>query len=168
LRLSEEVASRLDIPRWHTEPSNPRSRIFIAPATRIDERARAITFTHDDLQQIGVSRNDLAPFIFDMGDRGSLLAESTGHSSLERQPLVAFETDLLLALPTAVSPAIRRLVLSELRVHGLLEKFSDALSALQSRQVEVDGFFEIKSQTASLRPPSARARRSRKVNFEVL
>jgi hypothetical protein len=89
------------------------------------------------------------------GDRKALLGESTGHSSLERRPVVDFGDMLVLSLPHAVSPAVRRFVLSELRQLGYLQAFSDALANRQARQVEHEGLWELKNEAVSLEPPGA-------------
>ncbi len=121
LRLSDCVAERLDLHRWHIEPSTPKGFVPITPATRVNTRASAVTFTNQDLDRIGVTRELIAPFVLREEDRRNLISESTGHSSLERRPLVDFGDALVLTLPSAVSPAIRRFVLSELQADGFLE-----------------------------------------------
>ncbi len=154
LRLSDFVAERLELHRWHIEPSNPKGSVSVAPATHIEDRARAVTFTKDDLEALGVTREVLSPFLFREEDKTKLKDESTGDTSLELRPLVDFGDALVLALPHAVSPAIRRFVLSELQKMGYLQSFSDLLAARQARQVEKDGLWELKGDTESLNPPA--------------
>lgn len=154
LRLSDFVAGRMGLHRWHIEPSNSKGVVPVAPATHIEDRARAVTFTKDDLEELGVTREVLSPFFFREEDKAKLKVESTGHSSLELRPLVDFGDALVLALPHAVSPAIRRFVLSELRKMGYLQAFGDALAVRQARQVEKDGLWELKDDTESLTPPT--------------
>lgn len=154
LRLSDCVAERIGLLRWHIETSTPKGTVMIAPATRLDDRARAVTFTHDDLEFLGITREMLAPFILTDADKQALVGESTGHSSLERRPLVDFDGELVLALPHAPSPAIRRFVMSELRQMGYLQAYGDVLGACQARQVEKDGLWELKNEVESLTPPN--------------
>lgn len=153
LRLSECVAERIGLRRWYIETSTPKGNVRIAPATRLDDRARAVTFTQDDLESLGVNREVLAPFTLTDEDRQALAGESTGHTSLEKHPLIDFDGELVLALPHAVSPAIRRFVLSELRQMGYLQAFEDALATRQTRQVEKDGLWELKDEAESFTPP---------------
>lgn len=153
LRLGDCVAERLGLRRWHIEPSTPKGIVRIAPATQLDERARAVTFTENDLESLGVGREVLAPFILRVEDKQALVSESTGHSSLEKHPLIDFDGELVLTLPHAVSPAIRRFVLSELRRMGYLQIFEDALGTHQARQIEKDGLWELKHEAESLVPP---------------
>lgn len=153
LKLSDTVAERLGLRRWHFEVSTPKGTIRLRQATRMPDRARAITFTNSELKAIGINREDLAPFILGDEDKQALVEESIGHSSLERRPLVDFGREIVLTLPHAVSPAIRRFVLFELGRMGYLQAFEKALANLQMRQVERDGLWELKEKTNSLEPP---------------
>jgi hypothetical protein len=118
----------------------------------MSDRARAVTFTEGELDVLGVSRDVLAPFILRDADKQALTDEITGHSSLERRPLIDIGAALVLALPHAVSPAIRSFVLFELRQMGYLQAFADALAHRQARQVEREGLWELKRETESLKP----------------
>jgi hypothetical protein len=154
LRLSDCVAERLDLQRWHIEPSTPKGLVPVTPATRVNTRAHSVTFTNADLEGLGVTRESLNPFILRTEDRRKLIGESIGHSSLERRPLVDFGEALVLTLPNAVSPAIRRFVLSGLRKTGFLKAFEQALGARQTHQVEKEGLWELKNDAVSLSPPT--------------
>lgn len=153
LTLSDCVAERVGLQRWHVEPSKPGRAIKLPSATRIAGRARAITFTADDLNALGITREILTHFVLREEDKLALTSETTGHSSLERRPLVDFDGDLVLALPTCVSSAIRRFVLSELQRRGYLQAFSRALAVRQSRHVNRDGLREIKQESDALKIP---------------
>ncbi|WP_419624454.1 hypothetical protein, partial [Thiolapillus sp.] len=153
LRLSDCIAERLGLRRWHIEASMPKGIVRIAPATRLDDRARAVTFSQDDLEFLGLNREDLEPFILTDEDRQDIPEESTGHSSLEKHPLIDFDGELVFALPHAASPAIRRFVLSKLRKMGYLHVFGDALGTRQARQLKKDGLWELKVEVESLVPP---------------
>ena len=153
LRLSDCIAKRLGLQRWHSDASMPQGTVPITSAIRLGDRVRAVTFTQDDLESLGASREVLAPFILTDEDRENLLGESTEHSSLERYPLIEFGDELVFTLPHAVSPAILRFVLSELRQMGCLQAFGNALSTHQARQVEEDGLGELKGEVESLTSP---------------
>jgi len=153
LRLSDCIAERVGLRRWHIEPSIPKGRIRLAAATRVSERARAVTFTERELDALGVSHRVLAPFIFRDEDKQVLAKESIGHSSLETRPLINFSGELVLALPHAVSPAIRRFILYELGRLGYLQSFANALATWQAHQVEREGLWELKGMAESFEPP---------------
>ena len=154
LKLSDCVAERVGVQRWHVEPSTPKGKVVLTPAIRLADRARAITFTNSELAALDINRDVLVPFILRDEKRPTLVEETVGHTSLERYPLIDFDDKLVLALPHAVSPAIRRFVLTELLQMGYLSAFSEALATLQSQQVEEDGLRDLKRQTDSLESPT--------------
>ena len=121
LALSERVAERLGLQRWHNEESVPRGTIELPAATRLNERARAVSFTVDELRALGVRRDMLEPFILHDDDRGILTSESTADSTLERHPLIDLGGDLILALPHAVSPANSKVCSRRIEEIRLLE-----------------------------------------------
>ena len=154
LALSDCVAQRAGLQRWSVESSTPCGGIKLPPLSRVADRARKVTFTADDLAGLGINQDILEPFILRDEDQQAIASETTGHSSLERRPLVNFGGDLVLTLPSAVSPAIRIFVLTELRRLGYLQAFSKALLARQARQVASDGLREIMQESDSLKPPA--------------
>ncbi len=154
LKLSDCVAERVGLQRWHTEPSTPGGEVTLAPATRVEDRASAVTFIDSELKALDISRDLLAPFIVRDEDRQALITETIGHTSLERRPLVDCGGKLVLALPHAVSLAILRFVLTELSQRGYLPQFSRALAALQAQQVEEDGLRDLRPDAELLEPPA--------------
>ena len=154
LVLSDCVAERVGLQRWHGKPSIPSKTVKLPSTTKILDRARAVTFNAGDLSVLEIKRDILEPFILRDEDKQALTSETIGHSSLERRPLVDFDGDLVLALPHAVSPAIRRFILTELRRMGYLSAFSKGLATRQARQVERDGLLELKGEADSLTPPA--------------
>ena len=153
LALSDCIAKRLRLQRWHSEPSIPQGAVKLPSASEINRRARAVTFTTCDLTALGVDRRVLEYFVLRNQDKHSLESETIGHSSLERRPIVELDGDLVLALPHAVSPAIRRFILSELSRLNYLEQFSRALTIHQIRQVDSRGLLELKEESESLSLP---------------
>ncbi|QUL99295.1 MAG: hypothetical protein IMF26_04360 [Candidatus Fermentithermobacillus carboniphilus] len=153
LKLSDCVAERAGLRRWHTEPSIPQDTVKLALGAPVADGARWITFTAAELDALGINRKVLEPFILRDEHKKVLAEEWVGHSSLERRPLVDFGDELVLALPHAVSPAIRRFVVFELKRLGYLHEFADTLASLQARQVEREGLWELKGEAESLEPP---------------
>jgi hypothetical protein len=87
LLLSEALASRAGIRRYHMSDGTPRALFRFGSATLDSWRARA-RFTPTDLKGLGITRADLAPFIFDLASREALSKEPYDQSSLVRRPLV--------------------------------------------------------------------------------
>ena len=155
LKLSDSVAERVDLQRWHSEPSTAQGKIAVAHVTQKADRANAITFSDSEFDAQGIKRHLLAPFILRDEDRQTLKTETIGNSSLEKRPLIDFGDKVVLALPHAVSPAIRTFILSELRRIGYLPAFSQALADYQAKEVEGEVFKKLKleNHVSSLRPP---------------
>ena len=154
LALSDSVAERLGLQRWHSEESVPGGTIELSSAARFDERARAVTFTIDELRAFGISRNMLEPFVLHNEQKRVLASERIGHSLLERHPLLFLGSDLVLTLPHAISPAIRRFVISALRKLGYLVAFSKELTRRQAREVQRDGLRELRGEIEALKAPA--------------
>lgn len=154
LRLSDCVADRLGLQRWHRETSTPKGSVRIGRAAHLHTHARAVTFADEDIESLGLTREILSPFILTEEDKETLASESIGYSTLEKRPLIEFGRDIVLTLPSAVSPALRQFVLTELRKLGYLRAFGSALGSIQAQQIEKDGLWELKHEAESLEPPA--------------
>jgi hypothetical protein len=111
LALCDEVVRRSGVPAFtvgETEPLREIPRELVRQAAAIADR---VAFSPSDLTRLGVPFDDIETFIFDLQGRHGLREETLGHSSLERSPLLLIEDRLYLALPGAVSIAIRRMVI---------------------------------------------------------
>lgn len=111
LQLSDSMLKRAGLVRWQTEPSTPKGNIRLAPITPISRWACNTTFQIDELESLGVSHADLAPFVFDLRKRKRLLGQSNQESDLHRWPLLRFGDKYVIALPNALTYAIRRYLL---------------------------------------------------------
>lgn len=136
LALSDCVAKRVGLQRWASSPSVPHGNVKLPKAGKILRCAKAVTFSAADLSDLGIERNSLKPFILNDQGKQSLDSETIGNSLLEKHPLVELNNELVLALPHAVSPAIRRFVLASLRQTDHIQLFSIALARHQANQVE--------------------------------
>ncbi|MDX1914049.1 MAG: hypothetical protein SFU55_00565 [Methylophilus sp.] len=153
LSLSEHLAERLRLARWSVAPSRPKVNLNLGPRIQIEDRARAVTFTKAELEGFGIDLQLLSSFIMQDDDKKKLIEEETGHSTLELKPLIDFGDAIVLALPNAVSPAIRRFALTQLRKLGYLEAFSNALSVRQARQIEENALWEFRAKAVSVDIP---------------
>ena len=154
LTISDHVAQRVGLERWHSEPSDPKGKIPLTSAIQLTKRARAVTFSNNDLASLGIDRDLLAPFLLQPTDQQIVATETIGNTSLERHPLVDCGGTLVLVLPHAVSPAIRRYVLAELLQKGRMSEFSLALQDYQANQVQMEGLQELKTDIGPLAPPA--------------
>lgn len=117
LKLSDAVCGRADLSRNEIGPDGRNQTLpphLVAP----DRLAQLTAFTKDDLTSLGLDLEDLIPFMFDPRARFSLRKQAICHTSLEASPVVHKDGVLYLILPTAVSVAVRRFVLSALGETG--------------------------------------------------
>jgi hypothetical protein len=153
LKLGNEIARRLDLPRWASAPSTPRGSVFQLPKADLEARMRALSFSPEDLKNLDIDRDYLEPFICSDSDKGQIRKDKLGHSCLERKPLIAFGSELVLVLPAAVSPAIRRFSLEALGAQGLGQQFSEHLAEHQFKQVKKGFLSLIRGQSEILATP---------------
>lgn len=158
LKLSDHVAERLGLHRWHAETSIHQGKVKLPSEKELQNRARSVTFTDDDLQSLGLNREDLEPFVLRNDDRPLLANETLWHTTLERRPLVDFGNKLVLALPHAVSPAITRFVLAEILRLGRLASISTALSKIQAQQAFQDVIWELSGSAIQIEGPEPEGR----------
>lgn len=111
LQLSDAMLERAGLTRWQTEPSNPKGKIPIVPVKLLTLWARHTTFHADELTTMGVCHAELEPFVFDLTKRKKLLDQSNQESDLHRRPLLRFGDEYVIALPNALTYAIRRYLL---------------------------------------------------------
>lgn len=72
--------------------------------------AERVTFSDDDLANAGISRRALGRFCLPPMERDVGIG-GYGDSALERQPLIDFHDEIVVALPSAMATAIRRAVI---------------------------------------------------------
>ena len=108
LVLSDRVCERAGLERNHLGNEHP-----LASFPRVDlKRLTGLTlFSPRDFTELGVTLAHLHPFIFESANYEGLLRSELGDSPLERRPLIALGANLRVALPTAISVAIRRMLI---------------------------------------------------------
>lgn len=111
LALSDRICERAGLERNQLGNELPLSKFPPISLKRLKRLAGLTSFTPGDLTTLGVSRAHLRPFILESADYKSLLHYELGDSPLERRPVIALGANVQIALPTAVSVAIRRLVI---------------------------------------------------------
>lgn len=127
LILSNESICRKDLKRYQKGSDSPQSE-WDFHSYLSGENRNIVRFSLDDLNQLGVLEKDLKPFIFANPDLISLTNEAFGSSSLERKPIYrAQDGTYILALPTAISVAIRLFVIEQADKFGLLDRLQHAM-----------------------------------------
>ena len=157
LKLSEEVAERLKLKRWSNGRSLPYAPVALPSSQEMSRRAQALEFTDAQLDSLEISKRSLAPFILRDEDRNRISQETLGHTTLERRPIVSLGEKVLLAVPAAVSPAIRRFVITMLLQSGKFRSFEKAIGRRQATEVEHDCLLRLEAPRELVQPPSPTA-----------
>lgn len=111
LSVAEIVCMRAGLERYQTgSDARPDALDIASLPTACDLCARA-TITHAALQKRDVALEDLAPFLLQSQHVTELMDQEPGISELERRPLISVPDGVVLALPTAVTVAIRQWVI---------------------------------------------------------
>jgi len=143
LRISNEVARRAEVKAFIIGETIPLAEVPMKLVRQIPGRAEMAVFTKEELQALDISLDDLKPFIFDAMDSEHLRSQQLGNTSLERKPLLLVNEKIILALPTAVSEAIKRFVIEFCASGNLLRElyvsYADQLSQLFSQTPLVGG-----------------------------
>ena len=118
LKLSDIVCERAGLTRNDIGPDGRNHVLPKSLGEKSEWLRNLVAFSTEDLASYGLDIGSLSPFIFDPGTRSSLLEQAISNTSLEAAPLVLKNGALNLLLPTAVSVAIRRFVVSALAEKG--------------------------------------------------
>jgi hypothetical protein len=127
LRISEEVIGRAGQPAHVVGAAYPHSKFPRDLLRLANPDSNILTFSPNDLNELGIRIEDLQNFIFDLEKRSELHLQHPGNTDLERRPLIWDGSELHLALPTAVSVAIRRSVIEAATASNQLVETAEAL-----------------------------------------
>lgn len=111
LVVAEITCSRAGLERYQTGSDARPDTLDLLTLPPVDELRTRTTITRAQLNASGVDVEDLAPFILKPDSVAELAAQEPGVSELERRPLTATDDGVVLALPTAVTAAIRQRVI---------------------------------------------------------
>lgn len=123
LRISEEIAARRGLNRFSSGGGLDKEKIAIPLMQAMESLCRAIEFSPEDLEQVGILPTDLTSFIFQMDSRDRLRDQSVGDSDLERRPILQDAGKWYILLPSAISVAVRQHVLQWVSRRGYESSF---------------------------------------------
>lgn len=133
LCLSEVLAQRCNLPRFCMGGGG---KTMVLPSqSDLYTRAALTRFSYDELCALNISPERLIPFVH----QEEQAKGASGNSSLERRPLIRNGNGYILALPTAISPAIRKHVVESLVRLGLVDKFEQLLFSNQANETFNEG-----------------------------
>jgi hypothetical protein len=153
LLVSEAVVARTGLNRYTMSTGKAKKALALPSDERITQLASRVVLSEVELRRLPFDRTLLEPLIHQPGDSVAYNADRIGHSSLEAAPLLAVKGGLALALPTAVSVAVRRHVVAEMRRLGQLEQFKSVLRLRQLTRVANEAMPHLDPQPSPIEPP---------------
>jgi hypothetical protein len=128
LTMSDLVCERARVERHQLGAEGPLDRLNVKAIGSLATKSRRIRFSVGELQAAGISPLMLAPFLFNAAERSQLSEERMNGSALEKRPLLRRGDQVALALPTAVSAAIRHHVISRMTDAGMLTALQNGVA----------------------------------------
>lgn len=136
LKLSTELANRLNLPRWTFEESIPSRSIKVPRGQEAFNRSEAMYFNIDNLNNLGISAELLDQFCLTQEDIHVLVAQGMGKSLFFEKPLIKSSSGrYLIYLPTCMGYAAKRNILKNANIDGQLESLNHLTFMISSGQV---------------------------------
>ncbi|MGF6492257.1 hypothetical protein ABIE56_000410 [Luteibacter sp. 621] len=111
LRVSDLVCDRANLRRFHPGGEDQPEWLDTNDMDASELRAR-VTLDKKTLRTFGINVADLGTFLLGPADVKALGAQAPGAGTLEQRPLLATKEGIIVALPTAISIALRHAVMA--------------------------------------------------------
>ena len=107
LKIADSSCKRAGLRRNLIGSSNSKHELLSLGALKLKELRNIVKFAASDLEELGVSKNDLERFTLPESRKPELNTSTIGDSPLNRFPIVLSGGSVSLVLPTGVTPSIR-------------------------------------------------------------
>jgi len=134
LRLSDLVCERSNLRRFQRGSDDTPKTLDTNGSDAQSLRSRVV-FTTKELRAADIAFADLVPFILDSAQLETLGTNTPGAGILEQRPLLRTRDGLLVALPSALSIALRHAVIAFARRSGELGNLDKAMANAYGRIV---------------------------------
>ncbi|MAL11038.1 MAG: hypothetical protein CMF74_15405 [Maricaulis sp.] len=132
LRLSHEIALRTGYPPNVPGGGEPSGAVRVPNEAKLRTLAKRVRFTFDDLERMGIDRDDLLPFVLREEATAHLIDSEIGNSPLEFLPLMPVGDGLIVTAPQNLTTAMRADLITTAIDSGMKEGFQRALLFTQS------------------------------------
>lgn len=134
LVISDMVCDKAGLHRYQLGSDEHYQALLPNILPRREALLSRVTITFDELVERGITPGDIEPFLLNPHMRKGLPACQIGLSNLDRCPLIMHSTThLTVALPSALSVAVRDYVISSIIDRGLVATFNDVLAQNYSK-----------------------------------
>jgi hypothetical protein len=129
LMISDMVCEKAGLRRYLLGSDERHSALSLRKLPGGNALSSRITISVKELSDRGITKADIAPFLFDHQMLNNLAKQEIGYSDLDRHPLILHsETHLIVPLPTALSVAARDFVIEHILKGGLVDTFNYKLA----------------------------------------
>jgi len=129
LIISDMVCDKADLCRYQLGSDEHHSDLSPSKISGRKGLISHVTVSFDELRARGINLADIKPFLFDKNMVASLPEQQIGCSDLDRYPLMLHsDTCITVALPSALSVAVRNFAIARIIEGGLAEAFNGALA----------------------------------------
>lgn len=133
LRVSDLVCEKARLRRYQIGSDKNHNRLKLEKLPSLSKLSDRVRISGKELASIGVSLQDLSPFLLDTSNRARFLNQRVGESELDRYPMFEDEkSGIVVALPTAISGAFRDFVIETLIKLGQADRLTNNLATLYS------------------------------------
>jgi hypothetical protein len=128
LTIADIVCERAGLRRYQQGSDARQTAISPGKLGRRDSLIARVSVSYQEIESRGIFKDDLAPFIFPNNAIAELGNHEVGLTSLDRHPLIDTGSQLIVALPTSITTAVREFVLWTMSEMGLAEQFDRVFS----------------------------------------
>jgi len=129
LSISDMVCEKAGLHRYQLGSDNLHPALSRQKLPGRNALISRVMITFEELESRGIKPVDIEPFLFHPQMREEMAMQQIGSSHLDRYPLIAFsETRLTVALPSAITVAVRDFAIASIIEYGLVETFDSALA----------------------------------------
>jgi hypothetical protein len=135
LLVSKLVLQRAGLTAWESEESMPRARVDFQNFKNIRSK-RLTVLTTDDLKELGVSLEQLSPFLLNPVLRKQIANQPFDVSQLHDQPILQFGNEVVVSMPTSLCAGIRKYIIKQvIKLHKCSE-LSEAMVDFIARKIK--------------------------------
>lgn len=113
LRVSQTMAERVGVDEFLVGNTVPASKIGKPGAEVWSQLMKNVTFSFDELDEIGVTRQELQPFIIHEDTFELLDKLQPGHTPVEAHPVYETKKGLIFFAPSVIGLAIRHFIIEQ-------------------------------------------------------
>ena len=127
LALSDLIIKKAKLKRWHLEQSIPKQPIPFIKDSALQKWGQHLVIHISELEKLGITIDLIEPFILLDSQHANLVEQSNQANQLQEKPCIRFGDKIIVALPNAISYAVRRHIVRQAHKASQLAPLETAL-----------------------------------------